>query len=129
MKGHNQEAKMILLKASKINRTSLSESSISMLDEHVEFEKSDDDLHPETSSHENQKRSENRKSLLILANVSYLWFATIFVYYGLNINSVYLEYWDKYISFIVSSAHFFLKTASITLILRLFVLLNFQVIL
>lgn len=51
-------------------------------------------------------RDELRKSRIKIVTqlvvTSFLWFSTIFVYYGLNINSVYLEYWDKYINFIVS---------------------------
>lgn len=37
-----------------------------------------------------------------IANLAYCWFAIVFIYYGLNLNSVYLEYWNKYINFIVS---------------------------
>jgi hypothetical protein len=74
----------------------LSENSLVRLNEQLELK--DDD---------NEKIVEKTKTslrvVLQIANISFLWFATIFVYYGLNINAVYLEYWDKYISFIVSA--------------------------
>lgn len=49
--------------------------------------------------------------IMQIANLSYCWFAIVFVYYGLNLNSVYLEYWNKYMNFIVS---IFLSIHSIT---------------
>lgn len=98
MKGHNEEAKKILVQASKLNKGSLSESSLLKLDENVELRGSDEDISQSTG----EKHRTSFKALLHIANISYVWFATIFVYYGLNINAVYLEYWDKYISFIVS---------------------------
>ena len=40
--------------------------------------------------------------ILQIANLAFCWFCCVFVFYGLNLNSVYLEYWNKYINFIVS---------------------------
>lgn len=99
MKGRYEEAKKILLQASKTNNTQLSEHSSKKLDEQTVLRDSD-----EVSSNtvQNEKRKSSIQLLLLIANTSYLWFATVFVYFGLNINSVYLEYWNKYISFIVS---------------------------
>lgn len=98
-KGFNEEAKKILLKASKTNKTSLSEDSLLKLNEKVELR--DEDGSVSISSDKKSKKISTR-AILQIANISYLWFATIFVYYGLNINAVYLEYWNKYVSFIVS---------------------------
>ena len=98
MKGYNGEAKKILMQASKFNKTSLSENSLFKLDERVELRVSTESINQSASI----KHKTSWRVILQIANISYLWFATIFVYYGLNINAVYLEYWDKYISFIVS---------------------------
>lgn len=95
-KGFNEEAKKILLKASKINKTSLSQTSLLKLNEKVELRELDDAV-------DVGKGQTSSRVVLQIANISFLWFSTIFVYYGLNINAVYLEYWNKYISFIVSS--------------------------
>lgn len=98
MKGRFEEAKKILLQASKANKTCLSENSCSILDKKPKLIDSDEEI----KSTDNSKRTSTTQIVLLIANISYLWFATIFVYYGLNINSVYLEYWDKYYSYIVS---------------------------
>lgn len=98
MKGRNEEAKKILLVASKFNKTSLSKNSLERLNEKVVLRDSEESI----SKPVDDKQKTSRRAILQIANISYLWFATIFVYYGLNINAVYLEYWDKYISFIVS---------------------------
>ena len=99
MKGFNEKAKHILLKASKANKTSLSENSLTLLNEKVELR----DEESEVSFGAADSNKISMRAVLKIANISFLWFATIFVYNGLNINAVYLEYWDKYISFIVSS--------------------------
>lgn len=59
-----------------------------------------------TANSRDTRKTSTRHVVTMIAIISYLWFATIFVYYGLNINSVYLEYWDKYISYIVSDHGF-----------------------
>lgn len=83
-----------------MNRTVLSSNSLKKLTENVEIRSDDNE-----SSASGQTASGNKKSrkkvVLQIANLSYLWFATIFVYYGLNVNAVYLEFWSKYVSFIV----------------------------
>lgn len=98
MKGHNEDAKKILMQATKLNKTSLSQVSLFKLDEKVELRDSDGDI----SQTVDEKQKTSLRIVLRIASLSYLWFATIFVFYGLNINAVYLEYWNKYISFIVS---------------------------
>ena len=100
MKGFNDEAKRILLKASKANKTSLSEDSLLKLEEKLELKASEDEV--EVKPTVILKKKTSMRVIMQIANIAYLWFATIFVYYGLNINAVYLEYWDKYVSFIVS---------------------------
>lgn len=100
MKGHTDEAKQIILKASKMNRTTLSANSLTKLTEQVELRDPDDEQNTNNETSSNNENN-NKKTVLKIANLSYLWFATIFVYYGLNINAVYLEYWSKYVSFIV----------------------------
>lgn len=80
----------------KINKTSISENSLVKLNEQIELQNEDDVIKGES-------RGISIRVILQIANISFLWFATIFVYYGLNINAVYLEYWDKYVSFIVSA--------------------------
>jgi hypothetical protein len=94
--GKNDEAKNILLKASKMNKSSLSETSLTMLNKKIELQPSEDE-----QIIESEKPKTNLRMILLIANISYIWFATLFVFYGLNINAVYLEFWDKYISFIV----------------------------
>lgn len=75
----------------------MSENSILLLETRAVLRKSNDEIDDSPSD----AKSNNRRTVLALCNISYLWFATIFVYYGLNINAVYLEYWDKYVSYIV----------------------------
>lgn len=74
----------------------MSENSLERLSEQVELKDEEGDEKVA------EARGTSLRVVLQIANISYLWFATIFVYYGLNINAVYLEYWDKYVSFIVS---------------------------
>lgn len=97
-KKETKKAKEILEKASKLNKTALSENSILLLKVKAELRSSQEDLKVDSSKSQNNFR----KTVQVLCIISYLWFATIFVYYGLNINSVYLEYWNKYVSYIVS---------------------------
>jgi hypothetical protein len=92
----NEDAKKILLKASAVNKTVISEDSLMKLNEKVEL-KDDDESLSDTGTHKTSTRI-----VFQIAKISYLWFAVIFVYYGLNINAVYLDLWSKYISFIVS---------------------------
>lgn len=101
MKGRKEDAKRILMKATKTNKTSLSVSSLSKLDQLEEPRNADDK--PSGEADENTKTS--YRLVLMIANISFVWFSTIFVYQGLNINAVYLEYWNKYVSFIVSVDH------------------------
>lgn len=98
MKGKYEEAKKILLLASKINKSSLSENSCSILADQRKLK----DAEEESISNGATKGKCSFQVFLLIANLSYLWFATIFVYFGLNINSVNLEYWNKYVSYIVS---------------------------
>lgn len=98
-KGRRQEAKQILIKAAELNKTQLSESILTKLDDVNLQLKSDDD----EEVNQNEQQTKSRKTIFMqLLLMSYLWFSTIFVYYGLNINSVYLEFWNKYVNFIVS---------------------------
>lgn len=108
MKGQNEEAKKILIQASRTNKTSLSESSLTKIDSLVEI----CDVHEEPNEEVDVKWKTSARVIMQIVNISYLWFSTIFVYYGLNINAVYLEYWDKYTSFIVS--HELLETVQIS---------------
>lgn len=101
MKGNNDEAKQIILKATKMNRTSLSADSLSKLTENVKIRDIDDKEDTTSDQTIIKSKSSQKKMIWKIASLSYLWFATIFVYYGLNINAVYLEYWNKYVSFIV----------------------------
>lgn len=82
-----------------MNKTSLSENSIEMLDQKIE-EPQEQEVAPNQDT--DKSSTSSTKIVLQIANISYLWFATIFVYYGLNINAVYLEYFSKYVSYIVS---------------------------
>jgi hypothetical protein len=82
-----------------MNKTSLSENSIEMLDQKIE-EPKEQEVAPNQDT--DKSSTSSTKIVLQIANISYLWFATIFVYYGLNINAVYLEYFSKYVSYIVS---------------------------
>lgn len=98
-KGKRQEAKRILIKAANLNNTRLPETILSKLDDENLQLKSDEDEKVD----ENQRQIQSRKTIILqLLLMSYLWFSTIFVYYGLNINSVYLEFWNKYVNYIVS---------------------------
>lgn len=97
-KGKHKDAKCILEKACKLNGTELNVQTIDSLNERIEMQMSKD--MNEKSAFERKGISMN--AVMQIANLAYCWFATIFVYYGLNLNSVYLEYWNKYINFIVS---------------------------
>lgn len=96
-KGRHDDAKTILRKACKLNGTEMSAQTLNSLEEKIQMQNSN-------KSHSTERKSEkiSTRAVLQIVNLSYCWFATIFVYYGLNLNSVYLEYWDKHINFIVS---------------------------
>lgn len=104
-KNRNQEAKKILLKAAKINGTTLTTESLKQLDEKVEQEKNEKLVEISlTSGGEqipNEKQSINITILFKVANLCFCWFANTFVYFGLNLNSVYLNLFDKYFSYIL----------------------------
>lgn len=70
MKGRNDEAKEILLKASKINRTSLSENSLTLLHEKVELRSEDEELNVDDGK---ARKSSTLKAILQISNISYLW--------------------------------------------------------
>lgn len=101
MKGFNDEAKSILMKASSINKTKMSEVSLHQLNERIEMKEAEEAA-ARTSAQTDVAKTWTLKVVLQVLNISYLWFATIFVYYGFNINAVYLDFFSKYVSFIVS---------------------------
>jgi hypothetical protein len=100
-RGNKMEAKQILLHAAKINNTSISQASLAELDKKNIALKDDEENDVVISDDEIRSSKMKKRMILQLVVISYLWFSTIFVYYGLNINSVYLEYWNKYYNFIV----------------------------
>lgn len=104
-KNRNQEAKKILLKAAKINGTTLTTESLKQLDEKVEQERNDKLVVISLSSGgqqvNNEKQSINLGIVLKVINLCFCWFANTFVYNGLNLNSVYLNLFDKYFSYIL----------------------------
>jgi membrane protein required for beta-lactamase induction len=97
MKGHHEKAKKILLKAATANKTSLSGNSLEMLERETP-----DNVKSEATETEGEQVNSVTRTVTLIANISFLWFAIIFVYYGLNINAVYLSYWSKFTSYIVS---------------------------
>lgn len=101
MKGYNGEAKSILMKASSLNNTKLSQVSLQQLNEKILKQEAQEEAARNNQQTNTTKTWTLRVTLQIL-NISYLWFATLFVYYGFNINAVYLDYFSKYVSFIVS---------------------------
>lgn len=101
MKGFNDEAKSILVKASSLNNTKMSQVSLQQLNEKIEMQEAEAEA-VRNSSQNNTTKIWTPRVVLQILNISYLWFATLFVYYGFNINAVYLEYFSKYVSFIVS---------------------------
>ena len=104
-KNRNQEAKKILLKAAKINGKTLKIESLKQLDEKVEQERNKKLVEISLSSAGEQvhdeKQAINLTILLKVANLCFCWFANTFVYFGLNLNSVYLNLFDKYFSYIL----------------------------
>ncbi|CAO1437133.1 unnamed protein product [Diamesa serratosioi] len=104
-KNRNQEAKKILLKAAKINGTTLTTESLKQLDEKVEQErvKKQEEITLSSSGQKvhNDKQSINAAIVFKVANLCFCWFANTFVYNGLNLNSVYLNLFDKYFSYIL----------------------------
>lgn len=80
----------------------MSQQTLNSLHEKIEI-KDLDELGSENSEESSIGNGRvSTKIVMQIANLSYCWFATVFVYYGLNLNSVYLEYWNKYVNFIVS---------------------------
>lgn len=100
-KGKHEEAKKILNKACKFNGTEMNVQTLSSLNEKIEMQKSKDANGNIADDSEWMKKI-SLKIVMQIANLAYCWFAVIFVYYGLNLNSVYLEYWNKYVNFVVS---------------------------
>ncbi|CAG9808337.1 unnamed protein product [Chironomus riparius] len=98
-KGKHEEARKILNKACKFNRTKMSVQTLSSLNEKIEMQKSKDTNGNIADDSEWMKKI-SLKIVMQIANLAYCWFAVIFVYYGLNLNSVYLEYWNKHVNFI-----------------------------
>lgn len=121
MKGFNDEAKSILVKASNLNNTKMSQVSLQQLREKIEMQEAEKEA-ARINMRANSSKTWTSRVILQILNISYLWFATLFVYYGFNINAVYLDYFSKYVSFIVSSItkfnELFVKNEIIT---RLFV--------
>ena len=75
--------------------------TLNSLNEKIEMQKSKDTNENIADDSEWMKKI-SLKIVMQIANLAYCWFAVIFVYYGLNLNSVYLEYWNKHVNFIVS---------------------------
>jgi len=100
-KGKHEKAKNILNKACKLNGTEMNVQTLNSLNEKIEMQKSKDTNEYVADDSEWMKKI-SLKIVMQIANLAYCWFAVIFVYYGLNLNSVYLEYWDKHVNFIVS---------------------------
>ncbi|KAG5672758.1 hypothetical protein PVAND_002855 [Polypedilum vanderplanki] len=94
--GRHEDAKIVLRKACKLNGTEMSVQTLNSLDEKIQMQNSNNNTLESASKSEKI----SIRAVLQITNLSYCWFATIFVYYGLNLNSVYLEYWNKYINFI-----------------------------
>lgn len=82
----------------------MSEQTLNSLHEKIEIK--DGVVRVEKSENRSWSSGISMRIVLQIANLSYCWFATVFVYYGLNLNSVYLEYWNKYVNFIVSKLKF-----------------------
>jgi hypothetical protein len=78
----------------------MSQQTLNSLHERIEIKEGV--VRVEKSDDGNWRKGISMRIVMQIANLSYCWFATVFVYYGLNLNSVYLEYWNKYINFIVS---------------------------
>ena len=92
-----QDVGVILKKAAKINKVEFSRKILDML----ETENSGDS---EEISKEVPRSQESLKSKIVwrVLNLSYCWFTVTFVYYGLNLNSVYLNAFNKHFNFIFS---------------------------
>lgn len=89
------------MKASSVNKTKMSQVSLQQLNEKIEMKEAEEAA-ARTSAQTNVTKTWTPRVVLQILNISYLWFATIFVYYGFNINAVYLDFFSKYVSFIVS---------------------------
>lgn len=85
-----------------MNGTAMSQQTLDSLHEKIEI-KDEEAKAVESGTVRTSWRAQiSMRALMQIANLAYCWFAVVFVYYGLNLNSVYLEYWNKYINFIVS---------------------------
>jgi hypothetical protein len=101
--GRCAEAGKFLQRACEINGTKLNPQTLNSLEEKIAMEKllKLKQKDPKDGDEEDSKTI-SWKAVLTIANLSFCWFSSIFIYYGLNLNSVYLEYWNKYINYIVS---------------------------
>lgn len=84
-----------------MNNTNLSDNSKLLLDKGINHKEVEEGL--DDAGFHDEKVNSTAQIVLRILSLSYIWFATAFVYIGLNVNAVYLEHWNKYISFIVSS--------------------------
>lgn len=90
--GQNAQAKKILLEAAESNGIEFSAEALKSLDsKEISIEDTSD-----------VKQNLTRKIIWRVLNLSYCWFTVTFVYYGLNLNSVYLSSFNKYLNFIFS---------------------------
>lgn len=101
-KERHDEATKILWKACKMNGTAMSQQTLETLHERIEIKDEESKAMKSSNVRSNWREKISMRALMQIANLAYCWFAVVFVYYGLNLNSVYLEYWNKYINFIVS---------------------------
>lgn len=105
-KERNEEATKILWQACKLNGTVMSQQTLNSLHERIEIREEDSkaikSIDNEAVGKGKWREQISMRVIMQIANLSYCWFAIVFVYYGLNLNSVYLEYWNKYMNFIVS---------------------------
>lgn len=85
-----------------MNGTAMSQQTLETLHERIEIKDEESKAMKSSNVRSNWREKISMRALMQIANLAYCWFAVVFVYYGLNLNSVYLEYWNKYINFIVS---------------------------
>lgn len=114
--GKNAKAAKIILKVAKVNKRTLSESSLITINKLLGRKKSnamEDKLEPtdlspikeennENVAYELKKVLKNPAMLLRVANCSFCWLTNTFVYYGLSLNSVNIG-GNKFINFILLS--------------------------
>lgn len=85
-----------------MNGTAMSQQTLDSLHERIEIKDEESKAMKSSNVRSSWREKISMRALMQIANLAYCWFAVVFVYYGLNLNSVYLEYWNKYINFIVS---------------------------